>query len=128
MNTVERDLTSAGKMTSRPRWLLTAVLVSLLLASCGGGDSSGTPTTKATTTAGQSADAGSPEAVVLRLWREVFAGSPSLTYEYDPKVLSLLGTNRILTIFDSPPPEYSTQPRLTSVTRVPSGILVSGEA
>jgi hypothetical protein len=65
-----------------------------------------------------------PKATVLRLWSEIRSGSPTLSYEYDPKLVRLLGSDMILTAFDIAPPEYSAAPRIEEVRRVPTGVLV----
>ena len=68
-----------------------------------------------------------PKGVVLRLWRQIGAGSPTLVYEYDPRVLALVGTRRLLTLFDSPPPEYARPPRVVAIADVPRGVLIDVE-
>lgn len=113
------------------RWRHVLVLA---VASCGllgtgcSGNESESAATRSAQIPGSSPRTAGAEATVRRLWAEIRAGSPTLTAEYDPKLLGLLGSGLILTVFDSPPPEYSVPPRLTNIRAVPGGVLITVRA
>jgi len=104
--------------------LLATVGACAVLTACGNGSAPRT-TGAAAPSPKLVAAANSPQGVVLALWREIGAGSPTLLSEYDPRVLQMLGTDRLLAIFDSPPPEYSVDPRVVGLDQVAGGILVT---
>jgi hypothetical protein len=107
--------------------VILGILAALSVASCNGGDSD-----SGSATSSEQGDASSPgardaKAAVVRLWSHIGSGSPTLTSEYDPKLIRLFGTNLILTVFDGPPPEYTAPLRVKEIRRVPSGFIVIGE-
>jgi hypothetical protein len=107
--------------------LLIGIISVLLITSCNGGDSSSDSATSGERGGDVSPKTAPARATVLRLWNEIEAGSPSLTSEYDPRLVRLLGKDLILTVFDSAPPEYFAPPRVKEIHQVPSGILVQVE-
>lgn len=107
--------------------LLLGILCGLLVTSCGKGGWEAGSTASSAERGASSPKTVSPEATVLRLWSEIGSGSPSLTSEYDPRLLRLLGSDLVLTAFDSAPPEYSAPPRVKKISKVRSGVLVHVE-
>jgi hypothetical protein len=107
--------------------LLIGVLCGLLVASCNEGDSDSRSNASKVQTGAASPQAEAARAAVLRLWFEIGAGSPTLTSAYDPKLVRLLGTDLILTVFDLTPPEYTAPLKVKEIRRVPSGVVVQGE-
>ena len=110
----------------RAAGVLLAVVCALGLAACNGdGSSAGDPGTGVQTTV--SAAPGTPEAAVHRLWTQIGAGSPTLTSEYDPRLVRLLGRDLILKAWDSAPAEYASAPRVKKILRLPAGVIVEVE-
>jgi hypothetical protein len=107
---------------------VVGVLCGLLVASCNDGDSDSRSSASNAQPGAASPQADAARAAVLRLWSEIRAGSPTLTSAYDPKLVRLLGTDLILTVFDLTPPEYTSPLKLNEIRRVPSGVVVYGEA
>ena len=113
-------------MTVRWRHLLVLAVAScgLLWTGCGGNGSEPAAARSAKIPGSSPRTAGA-EATVRRLWTQIGTGSPTFPSEYDPELRDLLGSDLILTVFDSPPPEYSVPPRLTEVQAVSGGVLIT---
>jgi hypothetical protein len=107
--------------------LLIGVISGLLVASCNDGDSDSRSGTSNAQNGAASPQAEAAKAAVLRLWSQIRSGSPTLTHEYDPKLVRLLGTDLILTVFDLTPPEYAAPLNIKEVRPVASGVIVHGE-
>ena len=107
--------------------LVLGVILGMLVASCSGGDSPSESGMSSGPNGASSPKTAPARATVLRLWSEIRSGSPTLTSEYDPRLLRLLGTDLILTVFDIAPPEYLAPPRVKEARQVSSGILVRVE-
>jgi len=105
----------------RPLCMLLGGLCGLLLISCGDGE-------RADRRAGGEASSRTPvTATVQQLWSDIRSGSPALTAAYDPELVRLLGTDLMLTVFDTAPPEYSSPPRLKEVRKSGSSVVVFTE-
>ena len=107
--------------------LLLTMSCCLLVTACNDDDSTSRGGASSVQSGGSSPKFAPARATVFRLWSEIASGSPSLTSEYDPRLVRLLGSNLMLTVFDVAPPEYSAPPRMKEVRQVSSGVLIRVE-
>lgn len=103
------------------------VACTALMSGCTGSDAESDEKEQGGVTVTRAENA-TPVETVLRLWREIDGGSPTLVYEYDPRVLRLLGTDRMLAAYDQAPPIFAGTPRVTHVEKVRLGTQVTVRA
>ena len=68
--------------------------------------------------------ANSPAGTVLRLWREIQGGSPTMVLRYHPRIRRAVGSSGILAVFQPPPAAFGGDPRVLSVNSTPLGMQV----
>ncbi len=66
----------------------------------------------------------SPAGTVLRLWREIQGGSPTMVLRYHPRIRREVGSSGILAVFQPPPAAFGGDPRVLSVNSTPLGMQV----
>ena len=107
----------------RPLLLLALAAAALAtLAGCNGSDSD----SDRESAAPDKIDTGpnSPAGTVLRLWREIEGGSPTIVLSYHPRIRRAVGSSGILTVFQPPAPVFGGEPKVTSVNSTPLGMQV----
>ena len=104
----------------RPLLLLVTAVALAFLAGCNGSDSSGDAEDGKIDTGPNS-----PAGTVVRLWREIQGGSPTIVLRYHPRIGRLVGTSGILAVFQPPAPVFGGDPRVLSVSDTPLGTQVT---
>lgn len=107
---------------SRPPLLLALALALSSLAACNGdGDAGGSEAGEA-----GKIDTGpnSPAGTVLRLWREIQGGSPTMVLKYHPRIRRAVGSSGILAVFQPPAELFGGEPKVTAVSSTPLGTQV----
>jgi hypothetical protein len=104
----------------RPLLLLAVgVALSLTAAGCNGSDSDDDSGEPAADTSGS--DPNTPAGTVVRLWREIQGGSPTMVLRYHPRIRRAVGSSGILAVFQPPAPVFGGEPRVLSVNSTPLG-------
>lgn len=106
-----------------PRTLLLLV-IAVALAVLGGCNGSGSDSDDGDSAKTDTA-ATSPAGTVLRLWREIQGGSPTMVFRYHPRIRRLVGTSGLLSVFHPPAPAFGGDPRVLSVGSTPLGMQVT---
>lgn len=66
----------------------------------------------------------SPAGTVLRLWREIQGGSPTIVLRYHPRIRGAVGSSGMLAVFQPPPAAFGGDPKVTAVNSTPLGMQV----
>ena len=66
----------------------------------------------------------SPAGTVLRLWREIQGGSPTIVLRYHPQIRRAVGSSGLLAVFQPPPAAFGGDAKVVAVNSTPLGMQV----